>query len=96
MAGSPVELTARYVVTGLVQGVGFRYFVLRRAVRLGLRGWTRNLPDGRVEVVAKGPAAAHSALADALGTGPAGARVAAVEKSEISDEVDAITSFEIR
>ena len=42
----------RFLVQGLVQGVGFRYFVYRSADRLGLSGFVRNLPDGRVEVVA--------------------------------------------
>ncbi len=41
-------------VTGRVQGVGFRYFIQREAVRLGLTGWVRNVPDGRVEVDAHG------------------------------------------
>ena len=44
----------RYLVSGRVQGVGYRYFVLREAERLGLAGFARNLPDGRVEVVAEG------------------------------------------
>ena len=45
---------ARYVVRGRVQGVGYRYFVLRQAEELGLAGFARNLPDGSVEVIAEG------------------------------------------
>ena len=44
----------RVLVSGLVQGVGFRYFVLRLANSYGLTGTVRNLPDGRVEIVAEG------------------------------------------
>lgn len=43
------------VVSGRVQGVGFRYFTVAEARRLGLRGWVRNAPDGSVEIVAEGP-----------------------------------------
>ena len=45
--------TVRFLVSGRVQGVGFRWFTHREAERLGIAGWARNLPDGRVEVLAK-------------------------------------------
>ena len=51
----------RYVVQGRVQGVGYRYFVLRQADTLGVSGFARNRPDGAVEVVAE---AADAVLAD--------------------------------
>jgi acylphosphatase len=89
-------VTLRYVVGGVVQGVGFRYFVVRRAVYLGLVGWTRNLPDGRVEVVAKGELEQLGRLEEALRRGPSLSRVTAVEKSEISDDVADASTFEIR
>mgnify|MGYP003335933289 CR=1 FL=1 len=66
------------VVSGRVQGVGFRYFVLRAATRLGLAGWVANLPDGRVQCVAEGPREDLEALALALLEGPAGALVSNV------------------
>lgn len=47
-------MTTRFLVSGMVQGVGFRWFVARHARALGLGGYARNLPDGRVEVVASG------------------------------------------
>jgi acylphosphatase len=62
-------------ITGEVQGVGFRYFVLRYALRLGLRGSVRNLPDGGVEVVAEGPRRLLDDLLRELWRGPRGARV---------------------
>ena len=61
------------VVSGHVQGVGYRYFVRRRAEAAGLTGSARNLPDGRVEVVLEGPADAVAAvLADLDGPGAPG------------------------
>ena len=96
MAEQPVEVTVKYLVKGLVQGVGFRYFVLRCAADLGIRGWARNLPDGRVEVVAKGPRGAQRSLEAALRAGPPHARVADVENSEISDELDGVSTFNIK
>jgi len=71
----------RYVVNGVVQGVGFRWFTQRAATRLGLRGSVANLPDGSVEVVADGDADGMSQLEHELRTGPSGARVDGVEAS---------------
>lgn len=89
-------MTVRFLVAGAVQGVGFRYFVARRAAALGITGYAANLPDGRVEVVARGTPDALADLESALRQGPARARVASVEKSEISDEAMRLTHFEIR
>jgi acylphosphatase len=69
-------------VRGVVQGVGFRWFVMREAQRRELTGWVANEHDGTVRVVAEGPPDAISSLRSALEVGPAGAvveRVAAVE-----------------
>ena len=74
----------RYVVRGRVQGVGFRYFVQREAVRLELAGWVRNLDDGCVEVHAQGPAARLDELAAALHRGPRFSEVRGVEEIEAS------------
>jgi len=57
-------------VSGYVQGVGFRWFTRSRALSLGLRGYVRNLPDRRVEVVAEGPRRALERLLEALRRGP--------------------------
>ncbi len=62
-------------VLGRVQGVGFRYFVARRARQLGLTGWVRNEPDGSVLVVAEGPEDKLQELLDSLYGGPPAARV---------------------
>jgi len=62
-------------VSGRVQGVFFRASTQEEGRRLGLAGWARNLPDGRVEVVAQGPQPALDALLAYLHKGPAAARV---------------------
>jgi acylphosphatase len=85
----------RFQVHGQVQGVGFRFFVLRHARALGLRGFVRNLPSGAVEVVAAGPESALSQLERELRIGPRLACVTKVEKEEISDELYLTTDFHI-
>src|ERR1041385_2083045 len=64
----------RFLVYGRVQGVGFRWFVLREAERRGLRGFARNLRDGSVEVIAAGTPQALEELARAPQPGPGPAR----------------------
>jgi acylphosphatase len=73
----------RYVVRGRVQGVGYRYFVLRQADPLGVCGFARNLPDEAVEVLAEGTDAALAEFEARLREGPAFAEVAGVEREEI-------------
>jgi acylphosphatase len=76
----------RYYVSGVVQGVGYRYFAQRMAMRLGLSGYTRNLSDGRVEVYAIGPAESHGALRAALERGPQSASVSRVVEEDAGIE----------
>ena len=95
MSETPAQ-QLRWLVSGRVQGVGFRWFVLRHAERLGLAGWARNLSDGRVEVVAAGPPAALAELEAALREGPRFGHVDNVDKDEIPhNEIDS-NSFTIR
>ena len=75
----------RYVVQGRVQGVGYRYFVLRQADALGVRGFARNRADGSVEVVAEGPDEALASLEARLRQGPAFADVVSVEREAIAE-----------
>ncbi len=85
----------RYLISGIVQGVGFRYFVKRKADLYGLAGWVRNLPDGRVEVFAQGEEEAIGELERDLERGPSLARVEKVEKFDVSPE-KGLNWFEIR
>lgn len=69
----------RFLVSGRVQGVGFRFFVEEAARREGVRGWVANLPDGRVEVLAEGDEEAVTRLEHKVRRGPTAARVARVD-----------------
>jgi acylphosphatase len=82
------------MVSGRVQGVGFRAFVWRRARELRLSGEVSNRPDGRVEVIASGPRRALEALRDAVREGPVAARVEHVAE-DWSDDAQAGSEFHI-
>ena len=90
-------MTTRFIVSGVVQGVGFRWFVARHARSLGLGGYARNLPDGRVEVLAAGAGDdALSRLEELLREGPAHAQVERLERQDDVDENVSPRSFDIR
>jgi acylphosphatase len=74
------------LISGRVQGVYYRASACREATDLGLIGWVRNLPDGRVEAVAQGLASAVDALISWCHEGPSMARVTAVEVDEIAPD----------
>jgi acylphosphatase len=86
---------ARIRITGVVQGVGFRYFVKSTADGLGLVGYVRNRPDGSVEVVAEGERQAMSAFLAELRIGPRHASIAAVDVEWVEPEMD-LKTFEYR
>jgi acylphosphatase len=75
-----VTATARFLVSGRVQGVFYRASTREQALALGLAGIARNLADGRVEVIASGPVAAIDALERWLHEGPPAARVEQVRR----------------
>ena len=77
------------VVSGRVQGVFYRASTVRRAEELGLHGWVRNLPDGKVELVAAGEPQSIMNLVSWLWQGPLRAEVSAVAVEECDLEVDA-------
>jgi acylphosphatase len=73
-----VIVAQRFLISGRVQGVGFRYFTEDAAQREGVAGFVRNLSDGRVEVVAEGDEEAVGRFERVLYQGPPGARVEGV------------------
>jgi acylphosphatase len=84
----------RCLVAGRVQGVYYRAATADRANRLAVRGWAKNLPDGRVEVVAGGPMPALAELTAWLWEGPPAARVESVHVEEWEGAVpDGFTSL---
>ena len=83
------------LVSGRVQGVGFRHFVAVQARQAGVSGYVRNLADGRVAVVAEGSPVALASLHDAVARGPVGARVSSVTRSDAA-ATGAYDGFEVR
>jgi acylphosphatase len=76
-----VKARAHVYVSGRVQGVFFRYETKERADELGVTGWVKNLPDGRVEAVFEGERDGVEKMIDFCRVGPPGARVTKVEIS---------------
>jgi len=74
------KIARRFFISGEVQGVGFRYFAQRSSARHQVRGYVRNLPDGRVEVWAEGSAKSVNEFRMDLAAGPAYSNVTHVEE----------------
>lgn len=89
-----VKTCRHFRVSGRVQGVGFRFAASAQALRLGVTGWVRNLPDGDVEMLACGEVEALRALERWLWQGPRAARVTAVAAHDAPFEEHA--NFEVR
>lgn len=89
------EIRLRIVVSGRVQGVGFRYATVDAATRIGVRGWVRNTRDGTVEILAEGSRDAVGELVDWCHKGPALARVTSVDWSEAAPNEE-LHGFQVR
>ena len=88
------KVCVRSLISGRVQGVGYRYSTQQKAVALGLAGWVRNLPDGRVEAVVEGNSVQVDSLVEWLQSGPPAADVEAVNTQE--EPLQNFEGFEIR
>jgi len=86
--------SVRLLVSGRVQGVGFRWAVEREAGRLGVAGWVRNLSDGRVEARFEGDDAAVDEAVAFCRRGPDVAQVESVDVSEV--EAEGTEGFRVR
>ena len=82
-------------VHGWVQGVGYRYFVVNKALALGLRGYVRNLSDGSVEVLAQGPRPKLERLLAILQRGPAAAEVNEI-RTHWGSPTEHLSGFHVR
>ncbi|RKX50411.1 MAG: acylphosphatase [Thermotogae bacterium] len=75
--------TYHLLISGMVQGVGFRYFTYKRAKKLGITGYVRNTADGKVEIYASGPEDTLESFIAIVSRGPVYADVRAVDKEEL-------------
>lgn len=83
MSEAPSTIRQRVLVSGRVQGVGFRYHTAERAAALEVTGWVRNMRSGSVELEVQGDASSVEALVQWLEDGPSHARVESVETTTI-------------
>ena len=91
-----MRVARRYLISGRVQGVGFRYFAKDVADREGVTGWVRNLPDGRVEALVEGEEETVTRVERLLWQGPGGARVSAVAVDDTEPASGAYHEFSVR
>ena len=84
----------KFLISGMVQGVGFRYFAQRSAARHQVRGYVRNLDDGRVEALAQGAEGVVKAFREDLEAGPSFSKVDKIEEI-VLDPDPAYSSFRI-
>jgi len=90
-----MRIARRYLISGRVQGVGFRFFTEAAAAREGLDGWVRNLPDGCVDIAVEGEADAVERFERDVRHGPPGARISDVQV-EVTVPALRATGFSVR
>src|SRR6185436_20886781 len=91
---NPRRIARNFLISGEVQGVGYRFFAQRAAARHQVVGYVKNLSDGRVEALAEGPPAQVEAFKHDLATGPRYGRVEEVEELSL-DPSGSYSSFRI-
>jgi len=89
-----IEKAYHIIVTGRVQGVGFRYYTKLKADELSLRGWVQNLPDGSVEIIVQGDPENINAFIEWCHSGPSSSNVNKLDYRE--SKLEAFSDFRIR
>lgn len=89
-----MTIARKFLISGSVQGVGFRYFTQRTSARHQVRGYVKNLADGRVEVLAEGNSTAVEAFRHDLAAGPTHSRVTEIEELVV-EPTGAFSTFRI-
>lgn len=89
-------ISKHLIISGRVQGVGFRHFTYKTARALGIKGWVKNLQDGTVETVFSGSPQDVNRMKERLKEGPPRARVQNIEEVELTTETDSFQDFSIR
>lgn len=90
------EISKHFIISGRVQGVGFRYFTYRTAKNLDIKGWVQNLRDGTVEAVISGSKKNVSEMIGKLKEGPPSANVQDIEEVDKPANTDHLEDFSIR
>lgn len=88
--------TKHLIISGRVQGVGFRYFTYRSAKGLGIKGWVQNLHDGTVETVLVGSHENIEKMVNKLKEGPPSSRVQNIEEVDGQINAENFNDFSIR
>ncbi len=96
MADGSALASRRWVLSGRVQGVGFRWFVLNNAQALGIRGWVANMDDGSVEVVGQAPEETLEQFGRLLAKGPTAARVTEITTQDVPHDHVESKSFIVK
>jgi acylphosphatase len=91
-----MRVSRRYLISGRVQGVGFRFFTEAAAMREGLQGSVQNLPDGRVDITVEGDAEAVERFERDVRRGPPAARVSSVDVEVMTPTLRASTGFRVK
>jgi acylphosphatase len=96
MAGARDDVkTIRWLISGRVQGVGYRYFARQTAAALGIMGTVKNLPDGRVEIYAKASADILEIFYQELERGPLRSSISTIDSQEVIEPGTQYTDFRI-
>ena len=91
-----MRVARRYLISGRVQGVGFRYFVYQAALREQVGGWVRNAPAGHVEALAEGDESAVDRFERQLRVGPPASRVERVNAVDVTGNTGSAASEQVR